>query len=75
MSTSTDSDSDSTWLWHLRLCHMSERSLAELHKRNPYSGIKTCKFELCENCVFWEAVSCEVLYNSSSYQGDFRLHP
>src|SRR5436190_7682074 len=38
-----ESESDSAALWHMRLGHMSERGMAELHKRGLLKGIKTCK--------------------------------
>ena len=31
---------------------MSERSLAELHKRELFSGVQTCKLDFCEDCVY-----------------------
>ena len=37
---------DSTTLWHMRLRHMGERGMIELHKRKLLKGIKTCKLEL-----------------------------
>jgi hypothetical protein len=32
--TSVESESDCTILWHMRLDHISERCMLELHKRN-----------------------------------------
>jgi len=37
---------------NMRLGHMSERGLAELHKRKLLNGIKTCKLKFYEDCVF-----------------------
>ena len=45
---------DSTTLWHMRLGHMGERGMIELHKRKLSKCIKTCKLELCKYCVFWK---------------------
>ena len=47
-----ESKSDSTVLWHMRLGHMGERGMMELHKRNLLKGIKTCKLDFCKYCVF-----------------------
>src|SRR4051812_10294751 len=35
----------------MRLGHMSERGMAELHKRGLLKGIKTCKLDFCKYCV------------------------
>uniref|UniRef100_A0A2N9GFK1 CCHC-type domain-containing protein n=1 Tax=Fagus sylvatica TaxID=28930 RepID=A0A2N9GFK1_FAGSY len=35
-----ESEDDDTLLWHMRLGHMSERGMRELHKRNLLTGIK-----------------------------------
>ena len=43
---------DSTTLWHMRLRHMGEHGMIELHKRKLLKSIKTCKLELCKYCVF-----------------------
>jgi hypothetical protein len=43
---SVESDSDYTILWHMRLGHMSEQGMLELHKRNLLKGVKTCKLNL-----------------------------
>ena len=43
---------DSTVLWHMRLGHMGEREMMELHKRNLLKGIKTCKLNFYKYCVF-----------------------
>ncbi|KAJ4970427.1 hypothetical protein NE237_003526 [Protea cynaroides] len=40
-----------TSLWHLRLGHMGERGILELHKRN-LKGVWTCKLNFCNYCVF-----------------------
>ena len=48
----TKSESDSMVLWHMRLGHMGERGMMELHKRNLLKGIKTCKLDFCKYCVF-----------------------
>jgi hypothetical protein len=38
-------DLDCTILWHMRLGHMSELGMLELHKRNMLKGVKTCKLD------------------------------
>jgi hypothetical protein len=49
--TFIESESDCTVLWHMRLGHMSERGMLELHKKNLLKGVKTCKLDFCKFCV------------------------
>jgi hypothetical protein len=42
---SVEFDSDCTILWHMRLGHMSERGMLELHNRNMLNGVKMCKLD------------------------------
>jgi hypothetical protein len=35
----------------MRLGHMSERGMLELHKKNLLKGVKTCKLDFCKFCV------------------------
>jgi hypothetical protein len=46
-----ESESDCTLLWHMRLGHMSERGMLELHKKNLLKGVKTCELDFCKFCV------------------------
>jgi hypothetical protein len=46
-----ESESDHTVLWHMRLGHMSEHKMMELHKKNLLMGVTTCKLDLCRYCV------------------------
>jgi hypothetical protein len=48
---SVESESDCTVLWHMRLGHMSERGMLELHKKNLLKGVKTCKLDFYKFCV------------------------
>ncbi|GMI64410.1 hypothetical protein HRI_000110300 [Hibiscus trionum] len=48
---SVESYDDNTNLWHMRLGHLSEREMVELHKRNLLHGVKSCKLDFCEFCV------------------------
>ena len=43
---------DNIALWHMRLRHMGERGMIELHKRKLLKGIKTCKLKFCKYYVF-----------------------
>ena len=45
---------DSTALWHMRLGHIGEHGMMELHKRKLLKGIRTCKLEFYKYCVFWK---------------------
>ena len=42
---------DATRLWHLRLGHVSERSLDVLRKREMIDGESFNKLKFCEECV------------------------
>ncbi|KAE8712086.1 cytochrome P450 71A9-like [Hibiscus syriacus] len=48
---SVESCGDTTKLWHMRLVHLSERGMIELHKRNMLHGVKSCKLDFCKYCV------------------------
>ncbi|KAE8681185.1 Detected protein of unknown function [Hibiscus syriacus] len=48
---SVESCDDTTKLWHMRLAHLSERGMEELHKRNLLHGVKSCKLDFCKYCV------------------------
>ncbi|KAE8692022.1 hypothetical protein F3Y22_tig00110863pilonHSYRG00024 [Hibiscus syriacus] len=48
---SVESCDDTTKLWHMRLAHLSERGMTELHKRNLLHGVKSCKLDFCKYCV------------------------
>jgi hypothetical protein len=48
---SVESKFDCTILWHMRLGHMSEQGILELHKKNLLKGVKTCKLDFCKFCV------------------------
>ncbi|KAI5323960.1 hypothetical protein L3X38_033033 [Prunus dulcis] len=50
VSTSKDSD-DETQLWNLRLGHMSERGMQELHNRKLLKGVQSFKLEFCRFCT------------------------
>jgi len=52
ISSSSDSDSDNTYLWHMRLGHMSEAGMSILSKRGLLNGQKIGKLDFCEHCVF-----------------------
>ena len=43
-----ESSTDDPKLWHMRLGHIDERGMLELHKRNLLKGVKTCKLEFCK---------------------------
>jgi hypothetical protein len=48
---SVESKSDCTILWHMRLGHISEQCMLELHKKNLLKGVKTCKLDFCKFCI------------------------
>ncbi|XP_020270598.1 LOW QUALITY PROTEIN: AP-1 complex subunit mu-2-like [Asparagus officinalis] len=56
----TNSGEDSTHLWYLRLGHMSERAMEELHKRKLLKNMETCKLDFCKYCVLGK--QCKVSF-------------
>ena len=52
ISTPAESSTDDTRLWHMRLGHMGERGMLELHKRDLLNGVKACKMDFCKYCVY-----------------------
>ena len=46
-----ESNTDDTKLWHMRLGHIGEHSMLELHKKNLLKGVKTCKLDFCKYYV------------------------
>ena len=52
VTTPVESSTDNTKLWHMRLGHIGERGMLELHKRNLLKRVKTCKLDFCKYCVY-----------------------
>ena len=52
VTTLVDSSTDNTKLWNMRLGHIGERCMLELHKKNLLKGVKTCKLDFCKYCVY-----------------------
>ena len=48
---STGAEVDELVLWHMRLGHMSEKGMMELHKRKLLKGVQECKLDFCKYCV------------------------
>jgi len=46
-----ESNDDATKLWHLRLGHLNEHKMTELHKRGLLKGVQSCKLDLCDYYV------------------------
>jgi hypothetical protein len=61
----SESEEDDTLLWHMRLGHMSERSMRELHKRNLLAGIRSCKLDFCKYCVVGK--QCRVRFKTATH--------
>ena len=51
VTTPVKSSTDDTKLWHIRLSHIGERGMLELHKRNLLKGVKTCKLDFCKKSL------------------------
>jgi transposase InsO family protein len=63
---SVESDNDATKLWHLRLGHLSERGMMELHKRSLLKGVRSCKMDLCKYCVLGK--QCRVRFKPGKHK-------
>ena len=50
-TVSTEAEGDELSLWHMRLNHMSQRGMEELHRRKLLKGIHGCKLKFCKYCV------------------------
>ncbi|XP_057950984.1 uncharacterized mitochondrial protein AtMg00300-like [Malania oleifera] len=50
-ATAIDFEFDDTILRHMRLGHINEHDMKELHKRKLLKGMKTCKLNFCKFCV------------------------
>ena len=51
-TTLVESSTNDTKLWHMRLAHIGERDMLELHKRNLLKEVKTCKLDFYKYCVY-----------------------
>ena len=51
VTTLMESITNDTKLWHMRLRHIGEHGMLELHNRNLLKGVKICKLDFCEDCV------------------------
>ncbi|KAL9270861.1 Retrovirus-related Pol polyprotein from transposon TNT 1-94-like protein [Drosera capensis] len=63
-AVTTTEDADDTMLWHMRLGHMGERGMLELHKRNLLKGVKSCKLDFCKFCVLGK--QCKVQFRGAT---------
>uniref|UniRef100_A0A2N9HJ76 Integrase catalytic domain-containing protein n=1 Tax=Fagus sylvatica TaxID=28930 RepID=A0A2N9HJ76_FAGSY len=61
-----ESEDDDTLLWHMRLGHISERGMRELHKRNLLTGIKSCKLDFCKYCIMGK--QCRVRFKTATHK-------
>ena len=52
ISTPENLEDNSAHLWYLRLGHMGERAMEEMHKRKLLKNMKSCKLNFCKYCVF-----------------------
>jgi hypothetical protein len=52
VSTSEEPNDDIIVLMHMRLSHLGECSMFELHKRNLLKGVKSYKLGFCKYCVY-----------------------
>lgn len=62
-ATDIEPRNDNTGLWHMRLGHLNERRLNELHKKNLLKGVKRYKLEFCKFCVMGK----QKMVSTSSY--------
>jgi len=66
---SVESHDDNTKLWHMRLGHLSERGMTELHKRNLLHGVKTCKLDFCKFCVLGKQTKVSFMTGKHKTEG------
>uniref|UniRef100_A0A2N9HCZ1 Integrase catalytic domain-containing protein n=1 Tax=Fagus sylvatica TaxID=28930 RepID=A0A2N9HCZ1_FAGSY len=50
--TPKEFNTDNTKLWHMRLGHIGERGMLDLHKRNLLNGVTTCKLNFYKYYVY-----------------------
>ena len=48
ITTLVESSTADTKLWHMRLGHIGEHGMLELHKRNLLKRVKTCNLDFCK---------------------------
>lgn len=48
---SVETDNDATKLWHMRLDHLNEYGMIEIHMRNFLKGVCICIIGFCKYCV------------------------
>jgi hypothetical protein len=65
------SEDDDTLLWHMRLGHMSECGMRELHKRNLLAWIRSCKLDFCKYCVVGK--QCRVQFKTATHNTKGKL--
>ncbi|KAE8654353.1 L-type lectin-domain containing receptor kinase IX.1 [Hibiscus syriacus] len=66
---SVESCDDTIKLWHMRLANLSERGMAELHKRNLLHGVKSCKLDFCKYYVFGKQTKVRFKTTKHTTQG------
>uniref|UniRef100_A0A2N9HUM1 Integrase catalytic domain-containing protein n=1 Tax=Fagus sylvatica TaxID=28930 RepID=A0A2N9HUM1_FAGSY len=66
-----ESEDDDTLLWHMRLGHMNEHGMRELHKRNLLVGIRSCKLDFCKYCVMGK--QCRVRFKTATHNTKGKL--
>ena len=73
VTTPVESNTDNTKLWHMRLNHIGERGMLELHKRNLLKGVKKCKLDFYKYCVYGKQhkVSFKTGSHTSKYVLDY----
>ncbi|KAL8136942.1 LOW QUALITY PROTEIN: hypothetical protein V2J09_002943 [Rumex salicifolius] len=76
-ATAAVSESGNTTLCHLRMGHIREHDVTELHKRGLLTYLKSCKMGLCKFCVMGEAakkaIECKWIFKNVE-QGGVQLH-
>jgi len=66
---SHDDNDDSTKLWHMRLGHLSEHGMTELHNRNLLHCVKTCKLDFCKFCVLGKQTRLSFMTGNHTIEG------
>ena len=71
VSSQSTNEQSYTMLWHMRLGHMSEKGISELHRRNLLKGLKTCSLNFCKYCVFGK--QAKVQFKTASHNSNYIL--
>lgn len=68
-AVSTEPEIDELQLWHMRLGHMSQRGMEELHRRKLLKGVHGCKLGFCKYCVMGKQTRVQFTISTNKSKG------